>query len=550
MDGHSSRQILLFMEHKKTSKLTVSPNSINPVDFYNQNYLEHTIELLLRKPTIEQTGDTSLTFIKNRSDKNKRMIVIDKENKTFTAEMENGLEMAIGEPHTPFMMLQKFVYKGKWTDTLSHVMYDLMCNNNDYCRVGFKYFQRITKTDRWGIERTTLEYWERTALIDDYGKDFLGNVEKFKCFVMKPDNIKYQLKVNGGYNLYKQFAHTPMPLEDFKGDKDWKWTRTLLKHIFGEHYEMGLVYMKVLYEYPEQMLPILVLLSKERQTGKTTFVNWCTMLFGGNSVIINPEDIKSGFNAPYAHKNLIMIEESHFDNRQSLEKIKNLATQKTMNVNPKFIPQYDIEFFGKIIITSNDESKFSKVDNEEIRYWVRKVPVLKGEANHNIEDSLRQEVPAFLRFLLEMGRSTKKYPYLDENGKLDTTGSRMIFKQEHLQTEALADVKMESRESLHKDIELYLDMHSMQNPTIKDFMFVAINIKDKWFQHNSRFGTSYVNRVLKTNMELERIEKTTRFIPLEEEAGLQNKLVGKPFVYPNKYYDPEGNNDIEPEVEF
>ena len=539
------------METKKTKhKLTISVNSINPVDFYNKNYLQNTIDLLLALPAFEQTGDTALTYIKNRSDKNKRMIIINPENNTFIAEMENAVGMGIGEKFTPFMMIQKFIYKGIYKDAVSYVIYDLMHNSNDYCRVGFKYFRRIRKTDRWGVERVSLEYWERLAIVDDYGKDFLSTVEKYKCFTMKPDNKDYKQRIAGAYNLYKEFSHKPMPLKDYKGEKQWKWTKILLEHIFGEHYEFGLVYMKVLYEYPQQMLPILVLLSKERQTGKTTFVNWQTMLFGGNSVIINPENIKSGFNASYAHKNVIMIEESHFDSRQSLEKIKNLATQKSMNVNTKFIPEYDVEFFGKIIITSNDENKFSRVDNEEIRYWVRKVPVLTKNSNHNIEEALRLEVSAFLRFLLEMGKGDKKYPYINDDGTIDTTVSRMIFSKEDLETDALDTVKLESRESLHKDIELYLDSHAMQNPKTKEFNFVAINIKDKWFSHNSRFGTSYINRVLRVNMELNRVDKTTRFTPLEEDGGHQTTLVGKPFIFKNPYYDLEGNDSIEPDLPF
>jgi len=172
----------------------------------------------LIKPAIEQTGETSLTFIKNRSDKNKRMIVINYEKNEFVAEMENGLDMAIGEKYTPFMMLQKFIYKGSWTNALSYVVYDLMNNNNNYCRVGYKYFQRITKTDRWGIERVSLEYWERQAIMDDYGKDFLSTIDKYKCFTMKPNNVFYEQRVGGGYNLYKEFSHKPMLLEEYKGE--------------------------------------------------------------------------------------------------------------------------------------------------------------------------------------------------------------------------------------------------------------------------------------------------------------------------------------------
>lgn len=532
-----------------SNKLIVSIDSINPVDYYNKRYLEHTVKLLLRKPAIQRSGDTSLTYMTNRSDSNKRMIVLDTEHNTFTAEMENGFGMTIGEKYTPFMMLQKFIYKGKWNDALSYVVYELMYNNNDYCRVGCKYFRRISKIDRWGIERVNLELWERGALIDDYGKAFIGSVEKFKAFTMKPNNIDYKLKIDNCYNLYKEFSHKPIDLCDYTGDESITWSLNMMKHIFGEHYEMGLVYMKILYEYPEQMMPILVLLSNERQTGKTTFVNWITMIFGGNSVIINPEDIKSSFNAPYAQKNIIMIEESHFDNRQSLEKIKNLATQKSMTVNSKFISQYDIEFFAKIIITSNDVNKFSRVDEEEIRYWVRLIPVLKGKSNHNIEKSLSDEIPAFLRFLLELGQE-KKIKYILENGIIDTDQSRAIFTKEDLRTDALLVVKKESRESLHKDIEILLEDHCMQNQEIPEFYFVAATIKNRWFKTHSQFGLSYINRVLKVNMKLKRVEKTDRFMPLQEVSGAGHKIVGRPYIYKNEWYKPKSGKMFDPDTPF
>ena len=57
-------------------------------------------------------------------------------------------------------------------------------------------------------------------------------------------------------------------------------------------------------------------------------------------------------------------------------------------VNTKHVSHYSVPFYGKLIITSNNEDKFSKVDNEEIRYWVRKVPTLKGKANHNILEDM------------------------------------------------------------------------------------------------------------------------------------------------------------------
>lgn len=53
----------------------------------------------------------------------------------------------------------------------------------------------------------------------------------------------------------------------------------LMHHIFEEQYELGLDYMQLLYMQPTQKLPILLLVSEERNTGKTTFPNFLKSIF-------------------------------------------------------------------------------------------------------------------------------------------------------------------------------------------------------------------------------------------------------------------------------
>jgi len=419
-----------------------------------------------------------------------------------------------------------------------------MNNTNKYIRIGFDYFKRIKKRDRYGVERNYIKKWKRQELVDDYGRDFLNVIDKFDDFTIEPNNKDYQRIVRNCYNMYHQFDHEPMPLSEYTGEEQWKWTKKLIGHIFGnseEEFERGTRYLKILYEHPRQTLPILVLISSERQTGKSTFINYMSLLFGANTVVINPQDIGNTFNGTYAEKNVIMIEESHFDNRQSLEKIKNLATQKEISVNSKHVAQYSVPFFGKIIITSNDENKFSKIDEEEIRYWVLKIPSLQGKANHQIVENLRDEIPAFLCYL-----NTLPQP--------DLTRDRMVFTADEIRTEALEVVKIESREALHKEILIYLDNHAQQNTDIEVFYFTGINLKEKFFNHNHRYGIDYINKVLRNNINFEKIEKTMRYIALETRDNYSDKQVGKPYIYRNPYYDEiieeNNNSQIIPGIDF
>ena len=83
-------------------------------------------------------------------------------------------------------------------------------------------------------------------------------------------------------------------------------------------------YMKVLYENPKQILPILVLVSEERETGKTTFLNWIQMLFGENSILISSNNITSDFNSSYATKNIILIDEALIEKSIGIEIASNI----------------------------------------------------------------------------------------------------------------------------------------------------------------------------------------------------------------------------------
>jgi hypothetical protein len=512
-------------DDKNKVSATITTREINPVDFYNRGYVQYTFDKMLKVKNIEQTGIDSFTYVENKEDEAKRMIVI--ENGNFVAKMKNGLHMKIDYPYSPFMMLQKFIFGNKFYLTLSHIMTDLMNNQSDYIRVGIKYFKKTQKVDRHGIIRNELKVWDKQTVVDDHGKNMLDDMERFDDFTLEPDNKNHECIINNNYNLYAPFEHKAANVE-FVDELQMYWTKTLLEHIFGEQYELGIKYIKVLYDYPKQILPILVLTSEERETGKSTFVDYINILFGANTVVINPQDISNSFNASYADKNIVIIEESRFENVQATEKLKNLSTQKKILVNTKHVQQYSIPFYGKIIITSNDEEKFSRVDNPEIRYWVRKIPSLKGKANHNILNDLTNEIPYFLR-------------YLDCLEDVDLTNSRMVFKAGELETDALLTVKRESLPSLHKELEILFEDFCMENNKVKEIMFTPASVKEKWFVNNHRIEINYINKILKYSMKLDKT-KMMRYIPFETNKGVYPRVSGRPYILNNPYYEGDDIN--------
>lgn len=499
----------------------ISVNDINPVDYYNINHVQQAFEILLRVKGVKAVSIDAVTVYVNKEDNNKRMIVI--ENGLFVVKMKNALNLEVGRAYTPFMILQKFRFKDSLTYAMSYVTKELMNNDYPYIRVGVKYFKKIYKTDRYGVVRTELVLWDKITISEDHPKEVFETILKYDDFTIEPDNKNHDPVIGNNYNLYSPFEHEPCKEEDYD-ELGWYWTRTLIEHIFGDQYELGLTYLKVLYDLPKQSLPILVLISEERSTGKTTFVDFLNILFGANMVLINPQDISSSFNGSYGDKNIIAIEESRFDNIQTTEKLKNLATQKEILINSKHVRQYSIPFYGKLIITSNDETKFSNVDTSEIRYWVRKIPSLQGKANHQILRDLKAEIPQFLYFLGTLP-------------DVDVTKSRMVFDAAEIVTEELKIVKAESRNGLYKDLELHLENFALENTNIKEFKFIAKHVKETFFPRDNKYEINFINRVLKNDFKLQ-IGKMQRFIPFEKQNSYNNiKVSGTPFIYPNPYYN-------------
>jgi hypothetical protein len=208
-----------------------------------------------------------------------------------------------------------------------------------------------------------------------------------------------------------------------------------LKHIFGEQIELGLDYLQLLYMKPTQILPVLCLVSRERVTGKTTFLKWLKYVFESNLTYVTNHDFSSQFNSDWANKLLICADEVLLKTKEITERIKFLSTTDTIKIEPKGRDKIEGEHFGKFIMCSNNETTFLKVDKEETRFWIVKVPENENEDSLLLE-KLRQEIPSFLYFLLNRKLSVPK------------SLTRMWFSPEQIRTTALLRVMYSSEEEM------------------------------------------------------------------------------------------------------
>ena len=396
---------------------------------------------------------------------------------------ENAYDLAVGAVVSKFMILAAVKFKSNTQAAASYIQFDLMKSEIPYMRVGTDYFKLTPKTDRYGGRQYALKGWNKETITDDHSKNLLQLINKYDDFTILPNNKEFIPVQDGCYNLYSRFAHQPCTTPTVT-TADIPVTFGMLKHIFGDQLETGLKYMKVLYEHPRQILPVLALVSDERDTGKTTFLNWISMLFGNNSVIISPEDLSSHFNSGYATHNIIMIDETVIEKSATGEKLKSLATAKTISVSQKFVQAYSVPFFGKIIFCTNKVKDFMRIDKQEIRFWVRRIGTITGDKNTAIEEDLFKEIPAFLKYLCDMP-------------PIDFTKSRMVFTVAEIDTDDLQAVKRESKSALHKELEMLIDVFFNNNPDLKQFHASAFNIKEKWFAHNNQISIHYISKVLK-----------------------------------------------------
>ena len=493
--------------------LELNNNIINPVDWFNLNGSFINIFSDHKNANVKSETEVCLLCPGNLdiSDLNKPTFVL--ENSGYVkCVKENEYDVAINSTISKFMLLTAVKFKSNYHAALSHVAYELMKIDIPYIRVGTDYFKLIQKKDRWGGKHLTLKPWKKDEIKEDHTKALLQRIYKYDDFTIKPNNIQHVPVIGNSYNLYARFPHKPSDSTNCPN------TLMLISHIFGEHYNLGLQYMKLLYEDPEQILPVLALVSTERETGKTTFLNYIKMLFGENSVLINPQDLSNSFNAGYVTKNIIMIDETVIDKTTSIEKLKSLATAKTISVSQKFVQNYEVEFFGKIIICTNKEKDFMRIDQEEIRFWIRKIKPITGKKNVNIERDLFNEIPAFLNLLSQLP-------------EVDKSNSRMVFTNEQIATEHLKAVKDESKSGLCKEIEILIEDY-FNNTGHSEFEATAKDIKEKWFNNNNQVSIAYIRKVVKDEMKIEQMTMC-RYYPFNNFDPITSKT-GQPFKFKSK----------------
>lgn len=328
-----------------------------------------------------------------------------------------------------------------------------------YLRVGPFYYKRIMVNNAHDQYEEVLKPWSVGEIGRDYGTDFIRQITRYDSFVNKPNNSgEYQRLITSSHNgivsnLFN--IYHPVDWEPVAGE--WPIIEKFLKHIFsacnvdGEVlYEFGLDYIQLSYQNPRQRLPILALVSGERNTGKSTFLDFLKLIYGANMAILDNQRFNPKFTSHFAGKLFVAIDEGHIPlhDKTTKEMIKNMATGKVMWLEGKGSNAEVIENFTHLLFCTNDERNFMQIDSGENRFAVLKVPSFRKQGMKDDPDMLekmRKEIPAFLNFL-----QNRRLHY-----QVKTT--RFWFPDEVYITEALQVVMDNTKSVIEKELEEWLN---------------------------------------------------------------------------------------------
>ena len=300
---------------------------------------------------------------------------------------------------------------------------------------------------------------------------------------------------------------------------------SFLQHIFGNQVDLGLDYLKILLENPTQILPILCLVSKERATGKTTFLKWLKEIFGKNMTYIKGDSFNSQFNSDWASMLLIAIDEVFFDRKEITERLKYLSTTNKDKLENKGKDREEIDFFGKFILCSNNEDNFIQIDENEIRFWVLKINPIKLE---NIEflQNLISEIPQFLSFLIHRKFHSQKK-------------SRMWFSPDEIKTKALQKLVFKNGNKLEaKMVELLYEF--FESNEVQEISVVPqdiLNMLNRMFRQLN-FSRNDVRTILKDKWKLEPQKNGLTYIRYDIDYSgnfCENNAVGRYFKISKKF---------------
>lgn len=437
----------------------------------------------------------------------------------------------------------KYYYDGERLKIIRNKNYD------DYIRVGSNYYKTFSKpkiVEGLMVKSRVIVPWLKGEITTDFGKHAFNYIQKYNDFINVPNWVNFQSEIDGCYNVCIPLPYVPKSgniansikfLNHIAGDENF------ITLVNGEIIEnpilantgtMLLDYLSIMFKHPTQLLPAPALLSKEQETGKTTFAQLIYYMFEGNSTIIQTNDFSSDFNSHWAGKFFICIDEGHFEDKRAVkEKLKQIITSDTVTLNTKGIAQKEIQSYSKILICSNDESDFINLDKTDTRFWLIKIQSLKGKNDPNFKERLFKEIPALADFLIQRDIFHAKE-------------SRIWFAQKYIENDLFKEFIQSSKAQWKQEIdEAVQSIFDNVDAQIKELTFQPKDILDiaKIRSYGTKLSTPSIKGYLENDLGLKRDNggksrkyKTYCFYGDEAPLDLKTKT-GRTFTLTREMFD-------------
>lgn len=334
---------------------------------------------------------------------------------------------------------------------------------HDYIRVGTSFFKK---------SKDKLHIWNKETLTADFGSDYIKQFPdelKYEGFVNQVEFVEDTVRRDRQYNRFKKPEWPTLTKGKFPT------TEKLLRKVFSDcgqdQYEHGLDWIQLQLTNPKQMLHCLILGSESREAGKDTFILWMKMLLGKHNVYFSDiENFLKPFNSPYADKCLIALNEVKFSsiNDGSMEKIKQYVTQDSVLIDEKFQVPVELDYYGKVVMLTNNVHDFMRIDDEENRFWIRTMPKLnkKKDFDPHFMDKLEQELGHFLHFIT------------NRTLKTDGKQTRFYLPDSVTHTEELERIRENSKSSLYIEIKDLLDDTFYSRKDTNELFFIVKDIRN------------------------------------------------------------------------
>ena len=462
------------------------------------------------------------------------------------------------EKYKDIIQDKEFIYNNKsYYFDGNKVISNYQKNAYSYLRIGTDYYKktwhpikRIEDPDNPLNNRPPmmiLEPWKSGTIKQDFGdsKKFFSLIPKFDKFINLPDNEKYRRIVEIEYEGVKTRYYNIYNPIDHKIEKgNWSTIKMFLTHIFqdinqyGEKvYEFGLDYIKLSYTQPRLRLPVICLVSNEKNTGKTIFLEFLRSIFQQNMSILDNERFTGRFTSHFVNKLFVGVDEGFIplDKPLMKERIKNFSTGKTQWMEAKGKDAQEIDNYCHLLMTSNQETDFMAMDPDENRFAVLKVKPFEGKTIANLIDKMEKELPAFLYYLLN-----------EYELKYDKYISRFSFPTEAYLTQTFERVAKATRAKWIQEMdEIITEVFRVTD--FEELYYATVDLQNELELRRIKVANTTIKSYLQDMLKMESIKKVTRYrmIPLHSLSDYNSEKdvtffsvykTGRPYIFKRKDY--------------